>query len=220
VGCQLPAEIGLFTEPRRRRILGTSPWSGLGLPVRSPHRPKGGERCKSPFSTTRSRSGSWCATSKRPYGGTKTITVSDYEGARGFWPQQKDNASAPPSDQEFSRLYDDIEKVVVSDHASLPQEGHPWAGTTRIVKREDAREEITSLKEQDGGEIVMWGSRTLWNDLLVHGLVDELHVIIGAALLGSGTRTFGDFSASLRRIETRPFDGSDSVLIRYEVLQT
>lgn len=151
---------------------------------------------------------------------TVLLGADSYEGARGFWPQQKDNASAPPSDQEFSRLYDDIEKVVVSDHASLPQEGHPWAGTTRIVKREDAREEITSLKEHDGGEIVMWGSRTLWNDLLVHGLVDELHVIIGAALLGSGTRTFGDFSASLRRIETRPFDGSDSVLIRYEVLQT
>jgi dihydrofolate reductase len=151
---------------------------------------------------------------------TVLLGADSYEGARGFWPQQKDNASAPPSDQEFSRLYDDIEKVVVSDHASLPQEGHPWAGTTRIVKREDAREEITSLKEQDGGEIVMWGSRTLWNDLLVHGLVDELHVIIGAALLGSGTRTFRDFSASLRRIETRPFDGSDSVLIRYEVLQT
>jgi dihydrofolate reductase len=151
---------------------------------------------------------------------TVLLGADSYEGVRGFWPQQKDNASAPPSDQEFSRLYDDIEKVVVSDHASLPQEGHPWAGTTRIVKREDAREEITSLKEQDGGEIVMWGSRTLWNDLLVHGLVDELHVIIGAALLGSGTRTFGDFSASLRRIETRPFDGSDSVLIRYEVLQT
>ena len=151
---------------------------------------------------------------------TVLLGADSYEGARGFWPQQKDNASAPPSDQEFSRLYDDIEKVVVSDHASLPQEGHPWAGTTRIVKREDAREEITSLKEQDGGEIVMWGSRTLWNDLLVHGLVDELHVIIGAALLGSGTRTFGDFSTSLRRIETRPFDGSDSVLIRYEVLQT
>lgn len=151
---------------------------------------------------------------------TVLLGAESYEGFRSFWPPQKDNAYAPPSDQEFSRLYDDIEKVVVSDHASLPEEGHPWAGTTRIVKREDARDEITRLKEQDGGEIVMWGSRILWNDLLVHGLVDELHVIVGAAILGGGTRTFGDFPESLRRIETRPFDGSDSVLIRYEVLQT
>jgi dihydrofolate reductase len=151
---------------------------------------------------------------------TVLLGAETYEGGSDFWPPQKDNASAPPSDQEFSRLYEDIEKVVVSDHASLPQEGHPWAGTTRMVKREYAREEIARLKEQEGGEIVMWGSRILWNDLLVHGLVDELHVIVGAALLGSGTRTFGDFAAPLRRMETRPFDGSDSVLIRYEVLQT
>jgi len=151
---------------------------------------------------------------------TVLFGADTYDGATRFWPPQKDNASAPPSDQEFSRLYDDIEKVVVSDHASLPEEGHPWAGTTRIVKRVDAREEITRLKELDGGEIVMWGSRILWTDLLVHGLVDELHAIVGAAILGGGTRTFGDFAASLRRIEVRPFDGSDSVLIRYEVLRT
>jgi dihydrofolate reductase len=87
------------------------------------------------------------------------------------------------------------------------------------VKREDAQGEIAKLKERDGGEIVMWGSRILWNDLLVHGLVDELHVIVGAAILGEGTRTFGEHGASLRRIETRAFEGSDSVLIRYEVLE-
>jgi hypothetical protein len=86
------------------------------------------------------------------------------DGAAKSWPPQKDNASAPPSNKEFSRLYDDIERVVVSGHAPLPEEGHPWAGTTRIVKREDAREEIIRLKELDCGEIVMWDSLSLWND--------------------------------------------------------
>ncbi len=150
---------------------------------------------------------------------TVLLGADSYKGFRGFWPQQEHDASAPPSDQEFSKLYNDIEKVVVSDHASLPEEGHPWADTTRIVKREDAQGEIAKLKESDGGEIVMWGSRILWNDLLVHGLVDELHVIVGTAILGEGTRTFGKYGASLRRIETRAFEGSDSVLIRYEVLE-
>ena len=70
---------------------------------------------------------------------TVLLGADTYEGSSDFWPQQKDNASAPPSDRAFSRLYDDIEKVIVSDHASLPGEGHPWADTTRIVKREDAR---------------------------------------------------------------------------------
>ena len=45
-------------------------------------------------------------------------------------------------------------------------------------------------------------------------------MIVGAAILGVGTRTFGDLVASLGCVETRAFDGSDSVLIRDEVLQT
>lgn len=105
------------------------------------------------------------------------------------------------------------------DHASLPSEGHPWAGTTRIIKRKEAHDEIAKLKERKGKEIVIWGSCTLWSDLIVHGLVDELHLIVGAAILGEGTRTFKDYAASIRRIETHAFDGSDNVLLRYEVLK-
>lgn len=63
----------------------------------------------------------------------------------------------------------------------------------------------------------MFGSRTLWNDLLAAGLVDELHLMIGATVLGGGTRAFGAGPVRpLRLVGTRRRDGSDNLLLVYE----
>ncbi len=66
--------------------------------------------------------------------------------------------------------------------------------------------------------ILITGSRTLWNDLLAHDLVDEIHLLVGNLILGQGVPVFvGKTAASLRLIDTRRWDDSDNVLLRYEV---
>ena len=65
------------------------------------------------------------------------------------------------------------------------------------------------------------GSRTLWNDLLAHDLVDEIHLMIGNLVLGEGVPVFaGKPDASLRLLDVRSWPDSDHILMRYAVRHT
>jgi len=107
---------------------------------------------------------------------------------------------------EISRLDNAIDKVVISDSLT-PEQTEPWQHNTRIIGRADAHEQIAQLKRQTGKDILVFGSRTLWNDLLANDLVDELHLMLGSVVLGAGTPVFDHLPAvSLQLIETCTWD--------------
>jgi dihydrofolate reductase len=139
-----------------------------------------------------------------------------YDGFKGFWPSVADDPDVTPIQREISWLNNAIDKVVVSDTLTS-EETDPWHNP-RIISRADAHEQIAELKRQPGKEILVFGSHTLWNDLLANDLVDELHLMIGPVVLAAGTPIFGGQPAvSLRLIDTRAWDDSGNVLLRYEV---
>ncbi|MCM3779687.1 dihydrofolate reductase family protein [Microbacterium hydrocarbonoxydans] len=91
----------------------------------------------------------------------------------------------------------------------------PWAETTRVVARDDAIDEIRTLKAGDGGDILMFGSATAWNPLMVAGLVDELIVLVGAALMGSGSPLYSGPRIGLDLVSARTVPNSQLVELRY-----
>jgi dihydrofolate reductase len=146
---------------------------------------------------------------------TLLLGRTSYDGFKGYWPPVVDDPNARPIQREVSRLNNAIDKVVVSDSLTSA-ETEPWQNT-RIIRRADAHQQIAELKRQTGKDILVFGSRTLWNDLLANDLVDELHLMIGPVVLGAGTPLFdGRPAVSLRLIDTHTWQGSGIALVRYE----
>jgi dihydrofolate reductase len=108
-------------------------------------------------------------------------------------------------------------KVVISDSLSAA-DAEPWADSTTIVPRAEAHDTVRRLRAEDGADIVVFGSPTVWNDLLQAGLIDEVHLLVGPAMVGGGVAAFGEGTAArLRLTDHRQLDGSDLVLLSYAV---
>lgn len=145
---------------------------------------------------------------------TLLLGRTTFEGFRAYWPPIASDESQPPLEREISRLNGAIEKVVVSDSLKTDEVGG-W-GPVRIVPRVDAHADVALLKKGFGRDILVFGSHVLWNGLLAAGLVDELHLMIGAGIVREGVRAFDTRpQGSLRLLEARPLPGSNLLLTRY-----
>ncbi|HEX5587048.1 MAG TPA: dihydrofolate reductase family protein [Acidimicrobiia bacterium] len=103
-----------------------------------------------------------------------------WQGMAAAWP---DRAGDPYADRMNA-----VKKYVAS--RTLTEADMTWNST--LLSRDDAVGDIAALREQDGGDLLIWGSASLATALLGSGLVDELNLMIEPILLGGGKRIFPD----------------------------
>jgi len=85
---------------------------------------------------------------------------------------------------------------------------HPaWNNST--ILNGDVLNEVSTLKQQIDGDIVIAGSFQLVHTLIEHDLVDELRLKIFPVALGAGERLFGHTSEKkpMRLLDTQTLEG-------------
>jgi dihydrofolate reductase len=100
---------------------------------------------------------------------------------------------------EWADKLNSMPKYVVSSTLEHPR----WGNAT--VLKGDVVAEVSKLKQESDGEILIYASYQLARTLLEHDLVDELRLVVFPVVLGAGERLFGETNDKkpLRLLSTR-----------------
>ncbi|MGH8189315.1 MAG: dihydrofolate reductase family protein [Steroidobacteraceae bacterium] len=127
-----------------------------------------------------------------------------------FWPAAAERTDLPHYMVQFARAIRPVKKYVSS---SRPLQTD-WPNCILIAG--DIRDNIQSLRADNPGTIVIFGSPGLGHSLAAAGEVDEFHFLIQPIAAGGEPRLFKGLSAPIRwpLIDVKPFR-SGVLLARY-----
>ena len=112
---------------------------------------------------------------------------------------------------EWADRLNSLPKYVVSSTLEEPR----WSNSTVLTG--DVVNEVSKLKQELEGDIVVYASTRLVHTLIEHDLVDELRLMIYPVVLGAGERLFGAPSVTkpMRLVDTRTV-GDSLALLTYQ----
>ncbi|MEU1942622.1 dihydrofolate reductase family protein [Streptomyces sp. NPDC020125] len=121
-----------------------------------------------------------------------------YDSFAGAWP---DREAAGGEDAGFAKKLGDARKIV----ASRQNLTFTWRNSELL--QGELADAVTALKREPGGDIALSGSVSVVRQLLAHGLLDELHLLVHPIAVRKGMRLFdeGDTTIPLRLISSATF---------------
>ena len=139
--------------------------------------------------------------------GTEALLLGrrSYEWFAARWPSRSG---------ELADRLNSLPKYVVSSTLEHPA----WNNST--VLKGDVLNEVSKLKHELNGEVVVPASTQLVRTLMERDVVDELRLKIFPVVLGAGERLFGETSDKkpMRLVDTQTVEG-DVAFLTYEVVR-
>lgn len=136
-----------------------------------------------------------------------------YEMMQGYWPQAGEKPNATKHDKEHSAWYNKVSKVILS--TTMNDEG---LDNTTVISGE-LTSNINKIKEQNGKNIIIFGSPGASQSLLKAGLIDEFWLFVNPIILGKGMPLFKDINdtTALKLVASKTFD-CGVIALHYEKL--
>lgn len=142
--------------------------------------------------------------------GAPVYGKNTYHLMAGYWPTVLNDPNATEKELAHARWVQEIPKIVFS----TTLDSADWNNTTLI--KDNIVEQVNNLKQQDGGDLVIFGSPGLAKNLMNLGLIDEYKLTLHPIILGEGISLFDSNTqrSNLKLLESKTL-GSGVVTLHY-----
>lgn len=136
-----------------------------------------------------------------------------YQMMHSYWPSVSSNPSATQHERNHAEWIEKTAKIVFSTTLEKVE----W-NNSRLLK-EDVEEEIITLKQQPGKDMVILGSPRLAHQLMQLDLIDEYKITVSPVLIGNGLPLFQGLreKINLKLIENKTFNSGAIGLVYQRV---
>ena len=115
-----------------------------------------------------------------------------YQMMENYWPTAGDKPDATTHDIKHSKWYNKAHKVVLSK--TMKDAGL----TDTTIISDNVSDKINEIKQQAGGEILLFGSPTATHSLIQQNLIDGYWLFVNPIILGQGIPLFVDIKDKIK----------------------
>ena len=148
-------------------------------------------------------------------GDTLVLGRVTYESFAGSWPHVPDKPDVSEPEKAYARKLNAMRKIVFSRTLSTAD----WNNSE--LHRDIDPEAVKRWKQQDGKDMLIYGSASIVQQLTKLGLIDEYQLLVHPVMLGGGKPLLQDIGDKhrLKLVSARPFN-SGVVLLTYQPADT